>query len=101
MQAYSTPITPPPTTIIVLGRCSSFSSPSDAKTVLSSNGTLAGRAGPRAGGDDELVGAEQLEIVRPVDVKQTLSSSNCASPPDQLDAVAVEVVADELPARGG
>ena len=46
IDAYSTPITPAPTTIIERGtRCSSLSRPSESMTVLSSNWTEDGRAG--------------------------------------------------------
>ena len=45
MQAYSVPITPPPTTIMVLGRRSSFNSSSLVMMVRPLNGTLLGRAG--------------------------------------------------------
>ena len=46
IEAYSTPITPPPTTTIERGtRVSSFSSPSESMIVRSSNSTEAGRAG--------------------------------------------------------
>ena len=46
IDAYSTPITPAPTTVIVRGtRLSSFSSPSESMIVRSSNSTDAGRAG--------------------------------------------------------
>jgi hypothetical protein len=46
IDAYSTPITPAPTTVIVRGtRCASLSSPSESMIVLSSNSTVAGRAG--------------------------------------------------------
>ena len=46
IDAYSTPITPAPTTVIVRGtRLSSFSRPSESMIVRSSNSTDAGRAG--------------------------------------------------------
>ena len=46
IDAYSTPITPAPTTVIVRGTlCSSLSRPSESITVRSSNSTEAGRAG--------------------------------------------------------
>ena len=46
IEAYSTPITPAPTTVMVRGtRWSSFSRPSESITVRSSNSTAAGRAG--------------------------------------------------------
>ena len=54
IDAYSTPITPPPTTVMVRGtRLSSFSSPSESMIVRSSNSTVAGRAGPRADRDHD------------------------------------------------
>ena len=43
--AYSTPITPPPITVIVRGRCSSSRISSLSKTRSRSNGTVAGRCG--------------------------------------------------------
>ena len=46
IEAYSTPITPAPTIVIVRGtRRSSFSSPSESTIVRSSNATVSGRAG--------------------------------------------------------
>ena len=46
IDAYSTPITPAPTTVIVRGtRLSSFNRPSESMIVRSSNSTDAGRAG--------------------------------------------------------
>ena len=46
IDAYSMPITPAPTTVIVRGTwCSSLSRPSESMTVRSSNSTDAGRAG--------------------------------------------------------
>ena len=79
MQAYSVPITPPPTTIIDLGSVSSLSRPSEVKMVFSSNGTLAGLAGPGAGGDDEEIGAEHSKSSGR-STKITFSSSKRAAP---------------------
>ena len=45
MQAYSVPITPPPTMMRLLGRVARFSSSFVSITRPSANGTLAGRAG--------------------------------------------------------
>ena len=45
MQAYSAPMTPPPTTIIVLGSELRFRISSLVRIVCSLNGTCAGRAG--------------------------------------------------------
>ena len=54
IDAYSTPITPAPTTVIERGtRLSSLSSPSESMIVRSSNSTDGGRGGPRADGDDD------------------------------------------------
>ncbi len=45
MVAYSTPITPPPITVKVRGRCSRLRISSLSRTRLPSNGTLCGRCG--------------------------------------------------------
>ena len=45
MEAYSMPITPPPTTTSARGRCGSFRMPSESSTVESSNSTVFGRFG--------------------------------------------------------
>ena len=45
IDAYSAPITPAPTTVIVRGRRSSLSIPSESITVRSSKETSVGRAG--------------------------------------------------------
>ena len=45
MQAYSVPITPPPTMIMLLGSASSLSSESEQRIVFSLNGTWPGLAG--------------------------------------------------------
>ncbi len=62
MQAYSEPITPPPTTIKFRGRQRSDKMSSDEKTFSASNGTLVGARGPRAGRDDEALRGDAVRI---------------------------------------
>jgi hypothetical protein len=94
MQAYSTPITPPPTTIIVRGSRSSRSSSSLVNTVLLSNGTDFGRAG-RVPVAITIFSALTASKSSARSTYSTFSSSNRAAPPQQLDPVPVEVVADQ------
>ena len=93
IDAYSTPITPAPTTVIVRGtRCSSLSRPSESMTVRSSNSTDAGRAGrvPPAmmirRGADRLVGVLDPHRVRVLE-------AGLAG--QQSDAVAAELLAHD------
>ena len=63
--------------------------------VLSSNGTLAGVAGRVPVAMTNVLGADDLEVVGPVDVQDVVVVEPGRAP-DQLDAVAVELVADEV-----
>ncbi len=96
MQAYSVPMTPPPTTIMVLGSCLSRKSVSEQNDVCSSsNGTFAGRAGR-----DPVAITNTSALIRSpssgrVDLDQ-VGRNEPGLAPDQLDVVAVEVAADHV-----
>ena len=59
MMAYSRPITPPPTTIIDRGMLARLRISSESKTVSPLNGMWSGRAGPGAGGEQDVLGFER------------------------------------------
>ena len=96
MDAYSMPITPAPTTTIERGTRSRWMMPSESMIVLSSKATLDGRAGPGAGGDDDLVGGDLAGPAAAVVDLDVVRADELPRAADDRDAVAGELAPHDV-----
>ena len=95
IDAYSTPMTPAPTTIIVRGRSLRPRMPSESMIVSPSTATPGGVAGRRARRDHDLV---RLDLGRGLEARhrQRVGRRELRGPGDQRDAVSPHLGADDL-----